>query len=358
MRRSTPEEQTRDRLWSALRASKTPTVAQLDRFLEGLLALPPQLTQWTQVFDTLHQFGHPNLVKVYRRMAAELPNNTTDKCYFLWNAMEYFERTQPGMLAEVAQDYCRLGEGHDEEALFPVMDLLLVGHREEEALRVAEHFLPSVRKRIETGQVFPHCEARLRDLIFDLRVGIAARMPFAYTSRAQVEQALLRDVEDSTHKSMAERAAVCITDPASRGWTRADFELMEYDEIARVPVFDEVLRLRDSLIYLVREEWQRQGLPPGWSFEGLLRVVESMYDYCADEDTKETNLLDALNPAHLEQRITECSQGPLGINVPRALLMLEMHEVLLGFAQRHRLMTGSPDALRQEVARLRNLLGR
>jgi hypothetical protein len=80
------------------------------------------------------------------------------------------------MLAQVAADFCRLDErAYDAEALFPVMDHLLAARCKDQTLRMAERFLPAVRKSIAEGTVFPHAEAGLCNLIFNLRAGIALR---------------------------------------------------------------------------------------------------------------------------------------------------------------------------------------
>jgi hypothetical protein len=69
------------------------------------------------------------------------------------------------------------------------------------------------------------------------------------------------------------------------------------------------------------------------------------------------NLLDYLLPAGLEARLVRSCRDLIGVNEPRARLMLDAHEVLLRFATRHQLLS-EPDIARsrQELERLKQQL--
>ena len=64
------------------------------------------------------------------------------------------------------------------------------------------------------------------------------------------------------------------------------------------------------------------------------------------------NLLDHLLPAGLEARLVRSSRDLIGVNKPRARLMLDAHDGLLRFATRHQLLS-DPD-----IARSRQMLDR
>jgi type II secretory pathway component PulM len=68
-------------------------------------------------------------------------------------------------------------------------------------------------------------------------------------------------------------------------------------------------------------------------------------------------LLDHLLPAGLEARLVRSCRDIIGVNEPRARLMLDAHEVLLRFAMRHHLLS-EPDSARsrQNLDRLKQQL--
>jgi hypothetical protein len=75
------------------------------------------------------------------------------------------------------------------------------------------------------------------------------------------------------------------------------------------------------------------------------------------EGAKRGNLLDYLSVTGLDERIARSCCGILGINVPRARLMLEAYELLLHFAERHQLISaGNASATLAELIRLRGVL--
>jgi hypothetical protein len=89
---------------------------------------------------------------------------------------------------------------------------------------------------------------------------------------------------------------------------------------------------------------------------GLTLMLNSVYDAPPSGGKKprntSRNLLDHLLPAGLETRLVRSCRDMIGVNEPRARLMLEAHDVLLGFATRHQLLSGP------EIARSRQALDR
>jgi hypothetical protein len=118
-----------------------------------------------------------------------------------------------------------------------------------------------------------------------------------------------------------------------------------------------------ALMGVARDAWQNESFPPGCGFRGLNMLLESVYDVRArtqaktKKGAKRGNLLDYLSVTGLDERIARSCRGILGINVPRARLMLEAYELLLRFAERYQLIcAGNAAATRPELIRLRGVL--
>jgi hypothetical protein len=92
-------------------------------------------------------------------------------------------------------------------------------------------------------------------------------------------------------------------------------------------------------------------------------MLDSVYQWLGT-DRKERksasrNLLDFLRPAGLEQRLVRACPELVGVNEPRARLLLDAHGILLRFAERHQLVSEADTAeSRKELARLVHELDR
>ena len=356
-------------LWGAFNALAQPTAAQMDDLLGSLLALPPDLTEWNEVIHTFARHDHPDLPTVFRRIADVVPHiEGTDMAFFYWAAAEEFIRKRlPVLLPEVAAGFRKLDQrAYDADALAHLEDYLLAAHFDAETLQLAEHFLPATRVGARDGRLMPYVVPSMCELIFQLRVGLALRSESDSAPPEILAQALRRDMEeDEVDTEAARRAAAIICDQAPRSkWTRADFDLVKGDISSNPVAWQECLRLYDTLMGVAREAWQNENFPPACGFLGLSRALESVYDSREKTQAKTTkeskrgNLLDYLNVAGLDERIARSCRDVLGINLPRARLMLEAYELLLRFAIRHQLVsTGSAAATESELIRLRGVLG-
>jgi len=358
----------RNALWDAFDELKEPTAAQMDALLGDFLALPPDAIDWSDVAHAFADHNHPELPAVIRRIAGAVPHTKeTGMAFFYWAAAEEFARKKLAMLLpEVSAGFCKLDQHtYDADALVHLEDYLLAGHFDAEALQLAEHFLPATREGVGDGGLMPYVVPEMCGLIFQLRVGLALRSgPNADASPEPIAQALRRDMEEEIDTEAARRAAMTICGRAPRpAWTRADFELLQGDIRDSDMAWQECLHLYDTLMDVAREAWQSESFPPGCGFRGLYKVLESAYD--ARDRTrakpqkrpKRCNLLDQLNPAGLEERLARSCRDILGVNVPRATLMLEAHELLLRFAERHQLVSaGDVAATQSELIRLRSVL--
>ncbi len=354
-----------DALWKEFDAVSRPTAAQMDEFLGELLALPPEATSWTELLHEFARRKHPDLRAVFRRIAAAVPHTKeTRMAFFYWAAAEEFSGDNlSALVPELVEGFCRLdGNSYDADALLHIEDYLLAGHFEAEVLRLAEHFLPIER---EDGGLMSYAVPDTCSLIFQLRVGIALRSgAHAAASQEAVVQALGRDIEEEIDAEAVAHAARVIRDPDSRSErTRAHFALVAGDIRTSDQAWQECLRLYDTLTAVARDAWRCESFPPGCAFLGLSRLLESVYSANAETANKRRkkprrdNLLDNLNPGGMEARIARSCDDLLGVNEPRARILLDAQEVLLRFAIRHQLIAeAAAAATRAELSRLRGVL--
>lgn len=361
-----PEVRNRlDALWRAFDAVSQPTAAQMDELLGELLASPPEATGWNELLHKFAQCNHPDLHAVFRRIAAAVPHTKeTGMAFFYWAAAEEFPGNKlSDLLPELVESFCRLdGDSYDADALAHIEDYLLAGRFEVETLRLAEHFLPIER---EDGGLMPNAAPDTCSLIFQLRVGIALRSgPHAAASPEALAQALGRDIDEEIDAEALAHACRVICEPDSRpAWTRAHFALVTGDIRTSDRTWQECLRLYDTLIGVAREAWRYENFPPGCAFLALSRLLESVYSALAETGQKRKkkpqrdNLLDYMNPGGMESRMARSCRDLLGVNEPRARILLDAQEVLLRFAVRHQLIAeADAAATRAELARLRGVL--
>jgi hypothetical protein len=251
-------------------------------------------------------------------------------------------------------------ESYDADALWHLMDWLLAADFEAETLALAEHFLPILRA--DDG-LMPYSVPETCNLIFELRVGAQLRddrTPESDVERLAAE--LRRNMEQDIHLDSARNAAAIIAGPLpATPWSRAEFELVLGDITENTKAWEDCLRLFRTLVHVVREAWQFEQRSPGRALRGLTLMLNSVYDSLASGGKKPgkatRNLLDHLLPAGLEARLVRSCRDIIGVNEPRARLMLDAHEVLLRFAMRHHLLS-EPDSARsrQNLDRLKQQL--
>ena len=359
-----------DELWQWFDSLSSPSAVQLDEWLERLVALPPEGIEWDDVLHACAQKGHPDLPAVFRRIAVRVPHtHKTAMSHFYWAAAEEFTRRGfDALLPEVAAGFSNLDEhSYDADALVHLEDFLLAGRFETEALVLAEHFLPIVRA--DSG-LMPYAAVEKCNLIFQLRAGIALRGGYgAPASPHTVTQALRRDLQEDIEDEAIDHAVLVACEAADPAWTRACFDLVTGDIRESEQAWQDCVRLYDALLRVAREAWRIDGVPPGWAFVGLSRLLESVYrarnrdemkrsrNRKTQKESRPRNLLDYLNPAGMEQRIVRACPDVLGVSVARAQVLVDAHTVLLDFASRHELLAdGSAAAARTELVRLRGVL--
>ncbi len=360
-----PVLEKRDEVWDAFEALEQPTREQMDEFLEGLLALPPEAIEWNDVLHDLAQRGYPDLPGAFRRIAGAVPyNKETAMGYFYWAAAEIFARGgHENVLPEVAAGFRRAGPEHyEDEALSHIEDVLLAAGLEDETLRLAEDLLPA---DCGSRERFGYHLSEQCDLIFDLRVGIALRNgPQTGSSVDIVATGLQRQLEGVADADFVRRctAVICGTE-ALPAWTRAHFDMMHVGS-NRSAAQQEYLHLYERMMAVAREAWKTGGISPGRALWGLSRLLRSVYEEWPERREKRkkkggpANMLNYLNASAIEARVAGGCRDLLSTNVSRARMLLDAYEILLNFAIRHGLVScGDAAAAQQELARLRGVLG-
>lgn len=357
-------------LWHELRDAGSPPVERMDALVERLLFLPPEKTHWNDVFDLLASRAHPDLPRVFRCIADAVPaTKQTGMAFLYWRAaMEFAGGGRPELLAEVATRFRGLdGASYDPDALDDVLDILLAERREDDALNLAEHFLPVMRA---DDDLMPPDVSSMCDLVFTLRQGRALRRGVAPESRTEwLAGELSRDLEDEINPDAARNAAeVLAGQTRTPAWGRADFALPpllaeDGDAEDEEWTWRAQLRLNRMLLLVAREGWETEQRPPGCTMHGLFLLRDSLYDeleYRAPAETgKAPNLLDYLRPTGLEGRIARFSREFIGVNHAHARLLLDACDILSEAAQRHLLIsTAAAGRTAKKIRRLKRELRR
>ena len=322
-------------------------------------------TSWNDLFHRFARDDHPDLPGVFRRIAAAVPHTReTGMAFFYWAAAEECVRRQyHQLLPEVATGFRKLDfKSYDADALSHVSDYLLAEGFEAETLALAEHFLPILRA--DDG-LMPHAVPRLCGLIFELRVARHLRAePGSAPAPDLLAQELRRGIEEEIHLDAARGAADVIVGRSPMPlWARAQFDLVSGDIRSDNEAWRQNLRLYGRLMHVAREAWQVERRPPGCALCGLRLMLHSVYDWLnADRKNRKSasrNLLDSLRPAGLEPRLVRGCPDLVGVNEPRARLLLDAHGILLRFAGRHQLVSEADAAeSHKELTRLQHALDR
>jgi hypothetical protein len=262
-----------------------------------------------------------------------------------------------GLLPEVAAGFRKLDmDSYDADALTHIEDFLLAAGYEAETLQLAEYFL-SIERADE--ELMPYAVPRRCNLIFELRVGRSLRVPFFDAPSPEIlAQRLRQDIEEGIHEDSARLAAEIATGRAPDfARTRSQFDLVTGDIGEDEQAWQDSLRIFGALIRVAQEAWQIENQPPACALRGLTLLLISVYDWRQRRAKKakqsSNNLLDYLRPSGLEQRLAQSCHEMIGINEPRARLVLQAHELLARFAARHELISpGDAAQTQKELSRL------
>jgi hypothetical protein len=352
-----------NQMWNKFEALKQPGIEQMEGFLTQILALPPEATAWSDILHRFARLKHPDLPGVFRRIATSVPHTKAiGMAFFYWAAAEEFTRHGSAqMLPEVAAAFHQLdADSYDADALSHVEDFLLAGGFESETLQLAEHFLPI--ERADDG-LMPYTVPQRCNLIFELRTGRALRKgPTGSASTDVLARELRLGIEEDIHEDSARLAAgIVIGGEPAPAWERGQFELVTGDISRDNQAWRDCLRLFGMIIRVAQEAWRHEARPPGCTLRGLTLLLNSVYDWKdrrAEKSKKSSdNLLDYLRPAGLESRLVQSCRDMIGVNTPRARLLLEAYGFLARSALRHKLVSpGDAAQTEKELARLRREL--
>ncbi|MEO8351783.1 MAG: SEC-C domain-containing protein, partial [Chthoniobacteraceae bacterium] len=367
---STVEDDSLDSLWRDFLALKKPTESEMEEFLETLLVLSPEDTSWNEVFDLFADKGYADLPRLFRRIADTGPHtNCRSMAFFYWAAAETFERRGlRDMLPEVAAGSQKLDlASYDPDALTHIEDILLAAGFEVETLRLCEHFLPILR---QDGGLMPYAVPESCGRIFELRIGEALRGGSATRlAPATLTEALRKGITKEIDTKNAAAAATAIGGETRSAWDRGDFDLVFGDITEDDDAWAGAMRLNAALVGVARDGWEVEQTLPGVAMVGLQMMLVGVYRSDAvsgrrrpgknSGDNTLDNLIACLAPAGIEKRIVAESQDIIGVQVPRAHLLVDAHDLLRRFARRHSLMAEAESALTEkELNRLRAVLAR
>jgi len=352
-----------DELWTEFEELPKPTMEQMDTFLGRLLELPTEATDWGELLHQFARAGHADLPAVFRRIAGNLAHTPeAAMAYYYWGAAEVMsQRGHQQLLPEVAAGFQKLDlESYNPDALWHLLDCLLAEGFEAETLALAEHFLPILRA---DDDLIGYTVVETCNLIFELRVG--AHLRDDTNSAPEVKrlaEELRRDLEEDVHPDTALAAAAVIADRApAPPWSRAEFEFLKGSIKEGTKAWEDCMRLVRAAVQVAREAWRSEQRSPGGALHGLSLMLNSVYNELDSGGKKSKkasrNLLDYLLPAGLESRLVHSCRDIIGVNEPRARLLLAGHEVLLRFATRQQLLS-EPDLARsrQNLDRLKEQL--
>ena len=205
------ENDASDRIWNDFDRVADPSMEQMDAFLDALLALPPEATMWSEVFEILARKKHADLPGAFRRIVALVPaTKATQLNYLYWDAIEHYVKgRRVDLIPEVVAHFCRLDrDTYDIEALHHSLFWILAAGCDAEALALAEHFLPITGS---DADLLPHALDESQQMVFDLRVAVRLRERTASGGEpATIAHDWIRNFEDIFHRDFVQRAAEVI----------------------------------------------------------------------------------------------------------------------------------------------------
>ena len=123
----------------------------------------------------------------------------------------------------------------------------------------------------------PFAAIEMCNLVFQLRAGIALRGEQGGVLLPQpVGEFLRRDLEEDIEDDAIDRAAQVACDTVDPVWARAHFDLVTSDIRESEQAWQDCLRLYDTMLRVSREAWRIDGLPSGWAFVALSRLLEAV----------------------------------------------------------------------------------
>ena len=351
-----------DKAWNNFDALDSPSAAQAEAFVEELLALPHEATEWNEVFETVVRSGHPDIFKIFHRLAAALaPSRNNNFAYICWRATEVVVQLKtPQRLPEIARTLLDFNpEVCDPDALSHIADALLANDYVNEVIELMIGFLPSLRENDELmAWVLPH----VAEEIFLLRLG--ALITSGDYSHQPLEQLLAGLCADLGDEICTDRASVPLQYLMQ---DRENFSREHFTVPSSTKDSDkqEILwnGLQHAFVEMARDEWQTGNRNPSKALIGLRMILRSAESQLANRREKgpkpPLNLLDYLNFAGMERLVVSECRDMIGLNEDRALIMLEACVTLTHWAGRHGLLAEKDTAkAEKDLTKLLQQIGR
>ena len=339
----------------------SPSPEEVNALLEQLFRLPPEATLWSEVLHTLARHQPGQLPELFRRIAGNVPHaKKTGMGYFYWAAMEEFDRRgYRHLLPEVAAALRRFDvQSYSVEALDHMRYYLLNTGFDAELLAVCEVILPIFRQDEELfGWVAPEWS----QLVFEIRAGRLLEGGWGPdTPIESITRSLLADIEEDVYPETASYLAANAAGGAPpAAWTRQEFELTGKPVPKDKGPSAKHLLPFGTLLRVAQEAHQLDGIKPGCAFPMLMELFGNGEERNERGNKKKhlRSLLDFLRASDIDGRVARNSRDLVGFNVPKALVLLQAHELLLHSAARHQLLPMAEIAQTEaELARLRSYL--
>ncbi len=349
------------RVWDEFEKLPSPGLEEANALLEQLFRLPPEATLWSEVFHTLARHQPGQLPELFHRIAGSVPHaKNTGMGYFYWAAMEEFDRRgYRHLLPEVAAALRKLDvQSYSVEALDHMRYYLLNAGFDAELLAVGESYLPILR---QDEELFDWVPPEWSHLVFEIRVGRLVEGGWGPdTPLESITRSLLAGIEEDTYPETANYLAAIVTGRAApAAWTGQEFELTGKPVPKdKGPLAEHLLPL-GTLLRVAQEAHQFDGIKPGCAFPMLMELFGTGEERDERGNKKKhlRSLLDFLRASHIDGRVARNTRDLVGFNVPKALMLLQAHELLLRAADRHQLLPMAEIAQTEaELARLRACL--
>jgi hypothetical protein len=345
-----------DAVWNEFQAIESPTPADADALLETLLELPHEATHWHDVFDVLVEVEHPDLFGIVERMMSAIGSSEgQDLSYVAWGAMgEAIRRGETERLPTIARSLQQLDATEcDPDAVSHLEDHLLAYGYVDECLGLKEYVYPALcsSKKV-MGWVVPRAASE----IFDLRMGkLVASGGLHQRDVETIHAELIDGIAEQIDKQVTARLIrLVLQGPEDRSRLERVLHLsrdkapagaQENNWIARLALFVEVAASHHG---------KTAGSHPARTLVGLQMIESAAYHridtHPGKEPKSQRNLLSYLDPENIERQVASESRDLVGINVPRARIMLDAHTALALWAERQGLAL--PADCREIVAKV------
>jgi hypothetical protein len=351
-----------DKAWDDFEALDSPSLEQSEAFIEELLALPHEATNWNDVFAAVPQGGHEDVFKIFHRLAAALaPTRNNDFAFICWAAVESLGLLgAPQRLPEIARTLLEFNpQSCNPDALSHIADALLAHGFVDEWIELMTGFLPSLR---DNEDLMDWVLPRVAEEIFLVRLG--SLIASGDYSRQPLDQLLAGLCADLGADICESRASVPLQYLMQDGanFTREQFMIpgSTSDSGKRKILWN---GLQQALVEVARDEWQIGSRNPAKILIGLHMILQSAESWLASHREKgrkyPPNLLDYLNTAAMDRLvIRECSDL-FGVNLDRAHVMLDACVSLVRWTGRRGILAEKEHVkAEKEMAQLLKLIGR